>query len=186
MSSPRSRRWLWPIALLAAAAVAAAALFVSSRFSTGATAPQRPAAVAQHERSAPPSPAPQTWVPAEAPPVAQPPEKVSTDAPAVPVAERGDGVTVHVSSAAWNPERSAVEVSGFVPAVAESDGTCTATLTNGSTSVTATADAIANGDFTACGELAVAGLSPGAWDMVLSYESGAHEGASPAVAVDVP
>jgi hypothetical protein len=174
------------LAALLLVAAGAAGLFVSGRFGPTPEASGDSSSAAGEERSTPTSPPTQEWLPADAPPAMEPPEDIATDAPFTPAA--GEAATVHVSSAGWNPASAAVEVNGFLPSVAESGGTCTVTLTNGSASVSASGPAVANGNSTACEALSVprAQLSSGHWRAVLSYESQQHRGASTDAEVDVP
>jgi hypothetical protein len=114
------------------------------------------------------------------------PTDVATDAP-VPVASTGAS-RVSIVYADWTTTSGAVEVGGFVGGVVESDGTCTLTLTQGSTSVTASLPGEPDATSTSCAGLEVPGaqLAPGTWTAVVTYESSTSRGESPAVEVQVP
>jgi len=122
-------------------------------------------------------------------PSAANPTDVATDAPVPTSAPAEDGeVPVRLSYSGYNTVTSEVEVDGYVPGVAESDGTCTLTLAKDGTSVTATVPGTENVHDTDCGGAAVSrdDLSPGTWRAVLAYESDAVHGASDPVEVVVP
>ena len=72
--------------------------------------------------------------------------------------------------------------------IVESGGTCTLTLTKGSTAVDVSADAVDNVTSTSCPAMTVAGdrLESGTWQATLSYESGTSQGTGDAVEVQVP
>jgi hypothetical protein len=112
---------------------------------------------------------------------------VSTSKPERPAAPSAGTITVATSYHGWDAAGRAVVVGGYVDGLVESGGTCTLTLTQGQTSLTGTTQAEPDAASTTCGEVAVRdGLTPGAWQAVLSYSSAAHSGSSPAVTVEVP
>jgi hypothetical protein len=127
------------------------------------------------------------------------PSEVATDAPATPAAPTtastpsGSGssstqVAPRLTYFGWNADVRAVEAGGIVPAIVESGGRCTLTLTQGGTMADASSDAIDNVTSTSCGEMLVPGdrLSPGTWRAVLTYESATAEGSSEPVDIEVP
>lgn len=79
------------------------------------------------------------------------------------------------------------KLNGFVPAIIESDGTCTLTLTKDEIVVTVSKGALQNAQNTSCGQLAVPfdKLTIGTWQAVLSYESSAHTGSSVKTEVEI-
>jgi len=114
------------------------------------------------------------------------PADVATDTPRTP-APAGDA-PVLITFAGWQASAGVVEVGGFVDQVVESDGSCTATLTNGQRTVSASRPATPDATTTSCGWLSVPGhdLAPGTWTAVLSYASRTSTGASAEVEVVVP
>ncbi|MGY5885446.1 hypothetical protein [Modestobacter lacusdianchii] len=90
----------------------------------------------------------------------------------------------------WTDSTEAVEFGAYVPSVAESDGTCTLTLTaeSGAGSATTTVPGEPDSSSTSCPMLAIAGseLSSGTWSAVVSYASPSTSGESNAVEVIVP
>jgi hypothetical protein len=111
------------------------------------------------------------------------PEDVATDAP-VPAGVR----SVFVTRSGWNTSTGAVEVAGYVPGAADSDGQCTLTVTKDGTSVTEAVPATPNVSSMACGDIAVPGgkLSSGTWTAVLGYTSSGGAASAEPVEVDVP
>lgn len=76
------------------------------------------------------------------------------------------------------------EVAGFVPGIVENGGTCTATFTNGSNTITKTSQGFANASSTNCTPISYAGSGVEAgWSVTLAYNSNASEGTSDASAV---
>jgi hypothetical protein len=88
----------------------------------------------------------------------------------------------------WNVITHEVMVGGYVPGVIEDGGTCTLTLTSGSSTATGRTQAHADASTTTCGAVTVAGsrLAAGTWNAVLSYSSPEHRGAASPVTVQVP
>lgn len=115
------------------------------------------------------------------------PDEVATDAPA-PTVEEGVDVSPRLTYFGWNADISAVDAGGIVPGIVESGGTCTLTLRQGGTEVSASSEGIDNVTSTSCAEMVIAGdrLSSGPWQAVLSYESATAQGVSEAVEVEVP
>jgi hypothetical protein len=115
------------------------------------------------------------------------PESGQTLATDAPVVSTGAAVPVKVTFHDWNAAQRQVMVGGYVPGLVEDGGTCTLTLTQAGKNVSAKVSATADASSTACGAVTVAGnrLGAGTWQAVLSYASGAHSGAAPAVAIEV-
>lgn len=113
------------------------------------------------------------------------PTAVATDAPR-PATGRDVAVTVTYSG--WDDRAADVEVDGFVTGVVEQGGTCTLTLTSGSSTVTEQHPAHADASTTQCGTVTVPGsrLAPGSWRAVLGYSSATSNGTSAPVPVTVP
>lgn len=184
----RKRRLVATGALLAAAGAAAAGIWITgdrtdqaepSGESTAAGSGASPVTAGET-----PDPAfPEGSVPQDQLPTA---DEIATDQPAPPPA--ADDVPVLVTYAGWDPASSSVEVSGIVDVVVESDGTCTATLTSGDRTVTASGPATPDVTTTACGSVFVAGaeLAPGTWSAVLTFASATSSGESEPVEVEVP
>ena len=80
-----------------------------------------------------------------------------------------------------------LEVTGFVSGVIEDGGTCRLTAERGGRTATAEKPGLADATTTSCGTLQIRGadLSPGTWDVVLSYESARASGESAAASVAV-
>jgi hypothetical protein len=110
------------------------------------------------------------------------PTHVATDSPVPTTSGR---VQVVLSYAGFQPSGT-VQANGFAAGVIEDGGTCTLTLTHGSSVVTATSTAAADATTTSCGLLETApGLAPGTWNAVLSYSSPHAHGTSDSVEVTV-
>ena len=76
------------------------------------------------------------------------------------------------------------EVAGFIPGIVENGGTCTATFTNGSNTVTKTSQGFANASTTNCTPISYTGSGVQAgWSVTLTYSSNTSEGTSDASAV---
>lgn len=76
------------------------------------------------------------------------------------------------------------EVAGFIPGIVENGGTCTATFTSGSNTVTKTSQGFANASTTNCTPISYAGSGVTAgWSVTLTYSSNTSEGTSDASAV---
>lgn len=116
------------------------------------------------------------------------PSSVATDPPVTSAPTPGAPVSVFVTHSGWNAGTRAVDASGYVAGVIESDGTCTLTLTLADRTATVSAAAQPDATTTSCGNLLVPGaqLSTGTWRAVLSYRSPQHVGASKAFEVQVP
>ena len=115
------------------------------------------------------------------------PESGQTLATDPPVVATAAAVPVKVTFYGWQADERQVLVGGYVAGIVEDGGTCTLTLTQGGTTVTEQVQATADASSTACGAITVSGdrLAGGTWQAVLSYASGSHAGAAPAVPVEV-
>jgi hypothetical protein len=83
---------------------------------------------------------------------------------------------------------ASIEASGFVPSIFENGGTCTLTLTHGSTTVTKTSAGSEDARTTRCQTFSFPAreLKPvGTWTAVLSYSSPTSEGSSSKVDFEV-
>ncbi|MCL2422453.1 MAG: hypothetical protein FWD11_00935 [Micrococcales bacterium] len=95
-------------------------------------------------------------------------------------------VDLLITSSGWDSARSAVWVAADVPVV-ESGGTCTLTLTKGSTKVEESTPAEPGPYTTSCAvEVPKARLSSGEWVGVVSYTSAHHSGAGQEVTIRIP
>lgn len=119
-------------------------------------------------------------------PAAPNPTDVAVDTP-VTVAPGAD-LSLVVTYSDWNADTSAVEAGAFVPGVVESGGTCTLTLTQGGSTVTATAPGDPEASQTTCGALSIPGseVFSGMWRAVVSYESDTSQATSDGAEVAVP
>ncbi|MDT0275114.1 hypothetical protein [Blastococcus goldschmidtiae] len=122
-----------------------------------------------------------------APVPTEPPAEVATDAP-VPTQDAGGEVTPQLTYYGWNADIEAVEAGGIVLGIVEAGGTCTLTMTQGTTTVDVSTTAIDNATSTSCPAMTVPGdqLEPGTWQATLAYESETSRGIAEAVAVEVP
>ena len=113
--------------------------------------------------------------------------EVATDPPA-PTEEPDEEVTPQLTYYGWDDAIGGVEAGGIVMGIVESGGTCTLTLTRGSTAVDVSAEAVDNVTSTSCPALTVPGdrLESGTWQATLSYESESFRGVGDAVEVEVP
>jgi len=95
---------------------------------------------------------------------------------------------VVITYSGWIGDTSAVEVGAYVAGVAQTDGSCTLTLTSGGGSATAVVRGEPDAASTSCPTMSVprAQLSPGAWTAVVRYESPSTAGQSDPVEVVVP
>jgi hypothetical protein len=81
-----------------------------------------------------------------------------------------------------------VEVRSYVSGIIESGGTCTATFTKGSQTVTKTAAGVADATTTRCSIIDVSRsefASAGSWSIAVTYDSAAAHGSSPAKTFEV-
>lgn len=177
------RRRATPVVLLLALALAAVAagaalLFAPHPTSDAAAAPALPTVVTPEgalntagstRGAASTSSAPFT-IKAE-------PKHVATDTP-VPTPSEGR-VRVTLTYAGFQMASKTVQANGFAAGIIENGGTCTLTLTQAGSVVTATSTAAADATTTSCGLLETApGLAPGTWRAVLSYSSKSAHGSS--------
>lgn len=183
MLSSRLGRWL---VLLSVTAAAIGGGYVLTRDDASPPAEDRQAAVAGADPTVATVDVPEAERTGGTPVATEPPADVVTDAPVPESTDGSAGVTL--AYAGWDERGSLVEVAGVVDGVDGVDGTCTATLTSGASSVTVSAAAVPNGPTVACGGLAVPGdrLTSGTWSAVLSYDSPTASGASRPVPVEVP
>lgn len=75
------------------------------------------------------------------------------------------------------------EVNAYVSGLIEDGGTCTATATQGSQTVTASSYGFVDVNKTSCEPIPVS-LPPGTWSVVVSYSSALYEGSSQAFEVN--
>jgi hypothetical protein len=74
-----------------------------------------------------------------------------------------------------NPNKT--NVRAYVTGIFEDDGTCTATATQGSTSIVATSTGVANSNYTQCTPMKWSNpLAPGMWTITVTYKSSAAAG----------
>jgi hypothetical protein len=127
------------------------------------------------------------------------PTEVATDTPATPTSATPSGsaggsgsagttVAPRLTYFGWNADIGAVEAGGIVPAIVESGGRCTLTMSRAGAQVEVTSEAVDNVTSTSCSEMVVTAdrLSPGAWRTVLTYRSDTAQGVSEPVDIEVP
>lgn len=83
---------------------------------------------------------------------------------------------------------STTEARGYASGVFEDGGTCTLTLTKGSSKITGTSTAVADVNKSTCGPISIdqSQLSSGTWTAVLSYSSPSGTGSSESQTLNVP
>lgn len=188
---PSRRRRTFLVVLLAVAIAVGAGFWLGTRADDGTTAAGDVDPVA----------APTTEAPADSEPVptlepertggvpvpTAPSSEVATDTPA-PTEDAGAEVAPQLTYYGWDAAAGGVEAGGIVMDIVESGGTCTLTLTKGSTAVDVSTEAVDNVTSTSCPAMTVAGdrLESGTWLATLSYESGTSQGTGDAVEVQVP
>lgn len=91
---------------------------------------------------------------------------------------------------AWSQEGGTgtdLKINGYVPEIIETNGSCTVTLTKGSTTASTSKSALQNAQNTSCGQLIIpyTQLSPGLWQAVLSYSSSMSAGSSIKTEIEV-
>jgi cytoskeletal protein RodZ len=71
------------------------------------------------------------------------------------------------------------QINAYAPGVFEDNGTCTATLTKGSQTVTKTSKGFKNVSYTSCEPIGISpALESGSWTVIVSYSSSSSEGKS--------
>lgn len=78
-----------------------------------------------------------------------------------------------------------LEINGYIPVITEKNGSCKATLTKDSETVSQSKSALDDAQSTSCGLIVVNRnkLSPGEWRLTLSYSSDNSEGSSEVLTV---
>jgi hypothetical protein len=94
-------------------------------------------------------------------------------------------VVPFITSADWDRGAKELDVSAIVPDVVESSGTCTVTVTSGSTTRTAKGDGVAASTYTGCEAVSFTGLAAGTWKVTVRYESAKSAGTSAVGTVQV-
>lgn len=97
-------------------------------------------------------------------------------------------VPVHITIGSWNAQSGEAQVDAFVPGHVIRGGTCTLTMTQGSTSRTAQHAAITTPDATSCGLISIprSQLSAGTWSAVVRFAAPAVSGESDPTSIEVP
>lgn len=101
--------------------------------------------------------------------------------PPVPTPSGKKAVTPIITNA------SQEQINTYVPGIFEEGGTCKATLTKGSKTVTKTSAGFENVSYTSCTPMNLSGslTEKGTWSLVVSYSSASAEGKSAATLVEV-
>ena len=118
-----------------------------------------------------------------------PTETVASDTPApvvtpvassapTPSSDARTAVVPFITTADWDASAAALDVSAIVPGIVEGGGTCTVTLTNGSTTRTAESGGVAAASYTGCEAVAVKDLAAGTWQVQVRYSSAKAVGTS--------
>lgn len=95
---------------------------------------------------------------------------------------------MHVTVTRWAVTGDQLVVGGVVDDVVENDGTCTATLTRGDSTHTASGSGAMSATNTNCGDGLAFDVSDveGAWSLTLSYESSTALGVSEPIEIEIP
>jgi hypothetical protein len=128
------------------------------------------------------APAPTETIASDTPaPVVTP---VATSAPTSSTDSRA-AVVPAITTKDWDSAAKALDVSAIVPGVVEGGGTCTVTVTSGSTTRTATSTGVAAGSYTGCPAVAIHDLAAGSWQVRVRYSSAKSVGSSKPATVTV-
>lgn len=133
-------------------------------------------------------------------PTATPTETIASDTPApvvTPVATTAPtsasttgaddrkAVVPAITTKDWDAAAQALDVSAIVTGIVESGGTCTVTVTSGSTVRTATSTGVAAGSYTGCSAVAIKDLAAGSWQVRVRYSSTKSVGSSQPATVQI-
>lgn len=97
-------------------------------------------------------------------------------------------VSVGIAFANYDPDEKAVDIRAFTPDTIEGDGKCTATLTQGSKTVTQSSEAFIDSSSSQCEPILISASkfgSGGTWKLSVSYTSSKSTGVSPAMEVSL-
>jgi hypothetical protein len=109
---------------------------------------------------------------------------VATAAP-TSSADARRSVVPAITTKDWDATAKALTVSAIVPGVVESGGSCTAAVSSGSTTRTATSTGVGAGSYTGCPAVTFKDLASGSWKVVVRYASTKSAGASASATVDI-
>lgn len=184
-----------PLVALSAAALLLTGLVACTTGSAGSPDTSPPSTQAAVTPSAPTTAPPDNSAPATGSDQSTPPTSGDTT-PAGPASSGGTSATgsatktvpVQITINDWNTKSDRAEVDAFVPGVVISGGTCTLTLSQGSTSRTATHPAVTTPSSTSCGLMSIphAQLAAGTWRAVVRFHAPNAAGRSDAVTIQVP
>ena len=129
-------------------------------------------------------------------PISTPTETVASDTPApvvtesapiasTPPADSRAAVVPAITTKDWDASAKALDVSAIVPGIVESGGTCTATVSSGSTTRTATSVGVGAGSYTGCPAVEFKDLAAGSWKVVVRYASTKSAGPSAPATVQI-
>ena len=107
------------------------------------------------------------------------------DAPVLEDDEPADAAVV-ITYREFDPTTDSVNVGAYVAGVLEIGGECVLELSDGTTTQRASMDAEPDARTTSCGELTLAGLTPGEWSGAVVYTSPDGDELSADVTVEVP
>jgi hypothetical protein len=97
-------------------------------------------------------------------------------------------VSVGIAFANYDPDEKAVDIRAFTPDAIEGDGKCTATLTQGSKTVTQSSEAFIDSSSSQCEPILIPASkfgSGGTWKLTVSYVSSKSAGTSPTMEVSL-
>ncbi|HEY0374188.1 MAG TPA: hypothetical protein VGC94_05290 [Amnibacterium sp.] len=131
--------------------------------------------------------APPTDSPAPDPSATPLPSPTPTASPTLVPGTTKRAVSPFVTLADWDASSRELDVSALVPNLVESGGTCTAIVTKGGITRTASAPAAAVSTYVGCNPMAIPGsaLSAGTWTVHVTYSSKSAAGTSAAKSVEV-
>ncbi len=181
------RRWVLVAAAVVAVAVAGLAAWAVGR-GTPAGSPTATPSGSQCTADDPCLDQPATDGPGTDSPSSDGPgtDEPGTSTPGVDPSADLTEVEMLVTSSGWDSGAQVVWIAGDVPVV-ESDGTCTATLVQGSDQVEESVQAEPGPRTTTCAvEVDKARLTRGDWLVTLSYSSSHHSATGQKVSINVP
>lgn len=97
-------------------------------------------------------------------------------------------VSVGIAFASYDVDEKAVDVRAFTPDVIEGDGTCTATLTRGATTVSQSSKAFIDSSSSQCQPILIPESrfdTKGVWKLIVTYTSSKSSGSSPSMDVEI-
>ena len=97
-------------------------------------------------------------------------------------------VTPFITADQWDAGAATLTVNSVVPGVIDASGTCTAVLSKGAASVSASHEAVSSASSMDCGSLVLQSpsITSGSWTLIVEYASPTAAGSSAPYEVDIP